>query len=110
MLKLGDMWIGIENKPWAGEQSEQIQHYLESLQQRDAEACVLYLSGSGDDSLTIKDHDHYLTIPYGHTKGPSVAHWVEECHKACDADKVRWFLKDLWEYIERMFYSEPLEE
>ena len=45
---------------------------------------------------TIKDEDHYLTIPYGRTKnGPSVAHWVAECHARCEADNVRSFLKDL---------------
>lgn len=111
-LKLEDMWIGIENKPWAGEQPEQLQHYLEDLQQRkDAQACVLYLSGTGDDAKTIQDNDHYLTIPYGHTKdGPSVAHWIAACHRRCEAEKVRWFLKDVLEYIARMFYSEQPEE
>lgn len=112
VLKLGDMWIGIENKPWAVEQPAQLQHYLEFLRQKDAKACVLYLSGSGDDSETIEDHDHYLTMPYGHTRegGPSVAHWLTECRRHCEADRVRWFLKDLLEYIPRMFYSEQPEE
>ena len=111
VLKLGDMWIGIENKPWAGEQPDQVQHYLEFLQQKDAQACVLYLSGSGDDSETINDRDHYLTIPYGHRKGsPSLAHWIADCRGHCEADRVRWFLKDLLEYIAWMFYSEPSEE
>ena len=111
VLKLEDQWIGIENKPWAVEQDDQLQHYLEFLRQKDAQACVLYLSGNGDDAKTIQDEDHYLTIPYGRTKnGPSVAHWVEKCHRHCDADKVRWFLKDLHEYIERIFYAEEPEE
>ena len=111
VLKLGDMWIGIENKPWAVEQPEQVQHYLEFLQQKDAQTCVLYLSGLGDDAKTIQDDDHYLTIPYGYAKdGPSLAHWVAACHRRCDADKVRWFLKDLLEYIARMFYSEQPEK
>ena len=111
VLRLGDMWIGIENKPWAHEQPGQLQHYLEFLRQKDAQACVLYLSGSGDDSETIKDHDHYLTIPYGHTRnGPSVAHWITECRRHCEADRVRWFLKDLLEYIPRMFYFEEPDD
>ena len=33
VIKLGDMWIGVENKPWAGEQPDQLQHYLQFLQQ-----------------------------------------------------------------------------
>lgn len=109
VLKLEDMWIGIENKPWAIEQPDQLQHYLKFLQEkkRDPQACVLYLSGLGDDAKTIQDTAHYLTIPYGHTtEGPSVAHWIAACHRRCDADKVRWFLKDMLEYIARMFYSE----
>ena len=111
VLKLEDMWIGVENKPWAGEQPEQVQHYLEFLQKKDAQACVLYLSGLGDDAKTIQDNDHYLTIPYGYTKdGPSLAHWVASCHRRCDADKVRWFLKDLLDYIARMFYAEQHDE
>ena len=125
VIKLEDMWIGVENKPWANEQPNQVQHYLQFLQRKEADAalektaaevgnaqaCVLYLSGTGDHAGTIEDDDHYLTIPYGHTKdGPSVAHWIAECHRRCEADKVRWFLKDLLEYIARMFYAEELGE
>ena len=112
VLKLDGKWIGIENKPWAGEQEDQLQHYLEFLQrERDERACVLYLSGDGGPAETIKDEDHYLTIPYGRTKdGPSVAHWVAECHRCCDAENVRWFLKDLLKYISRMFYAEEPEQ
>ena len=115
VLKLGDMWIGIENKPWAGEQPEQVQHYLCFLQnQRDKGACVLYLSGSGEDSKTIKDdkRKHYLTIPYNSYtsgNGPSVAHWIAECWSRCEADQVRWFLKDLQEYVKRNFGAELAE-
>lgn len=111
VLKLEDMWIGIENKPWAVEQREQLQRYLKFLQQKDDQACVLYLSGTGDNAKTIQDNDHYLTIPYGHARtGPSVAHWIATCHRHCEAERVRWFLKDLLEYIGRMFYSEHPEE
>ena len=36
-----------------GEQPEQVQRYLSFLQQKDARACVLYLSGSGHDTETF---------------------------------------------------------
>ena len=104
VLKLRDMWIGVENKPWAFEQRDQLQDYLVFLQRwRDDQACVLYLSGDGTDAQTIKDKDHYLTIPYGAKDGPSVAHWVAECSRHCEAENVRSFLKDLLKYIERRF-------
>ena len=110
VLKLDGKWVGIENKPWAGEQEDQLQHYLEFLQGKDERACVLYLGGDGEPAGTIKDKDHYLTIPYGRTKGgPSVAHWVAECHRRCDAENVRWFLKDLLKYIVQTFYAESPE-
>ena len=112
VLKLANKWIGVENKPWAGEQPDQLQHYLEFLQEwKDEQASVLYLSGDGAPAKTIKDEDHYLTMPYGRTKnGPSVAHWVTECHARCEADNVRSFLKDLLKYIGRMFYTEDPEK
>ena len=113
VLELGNMWIGIENKPWAGEQPEQVQHYLCFLQEqkKDERACVLYLSGSGEDAKTIEDDKrrHYLTIPYNsytNGNGPSVAHWIAECWSRCEADQVRWFLKDLHEYVKRSFNAE----
>ena len=111
VLKLDDKWIGIENKPRAGEQDNQLQHYLEFLQDQDEDACVLYLSGRGGDAGTIEDVDHYLTIPYGRTpSGPSVAHWIAECHMRCGAENVRWFLKDMLKYIGDRFYAEEPDE
>ena len=110
LLELEDKMIGIENKPWAYEQPNQLQDYLDFLQERDDQACVLYLSGSGAHSTTIENDDRYLTIPYGHRQSyPSVAHWIAECSRRCHADKVQWFLKDLHEYIGRMFYTEIVE-
>ena len=111
VLELDGKWIGIENKPRALEQKDQLQDYLEFLQTGDKGACILYLSGDGEPAETIKDEAHYLTIPYGRTRdGPSVAHWVAECHRCCDAENVRWFLKDLLKYISRMFYAEEPEQ
>ena len=111
-LKVDDMWIGVENKPWAVEQKDQLQDYLKFLRRRDGQACVLYLSGDGEDAKTIKDDKaHYLTMPYGRMKsGPSVAHWIAECHRHCEAENVRWFLKDLLKYIARMFYADDSED
>ena len=110
VLKLGKMWIGVENKPWTVEREKQLQDYLEYLQGNDKGACVLYLSGSGEEAATIDDDAHYLNMPYGRTRnGPSVAHWIAECHKHCEAENVRWFLKDLLQYIGRRFYFDPEE-
>ena len=112
VLRIGDRWIGIENKPWAYDQPGQLQCYLNFLLKEDPRACILYLSGSGEVSGTIHEENaHYLTIPYGYANnGPSVAHWVAECQRHCQADNVRWFLKDLQKYIKRMFRAESSVE
>ena len=110
----GGQWIGIENKPWAQEQPCQLQDYLSDLQERDPLAGILYLSGSGEDSQTINEDEseRYLMISYGYRgEAPSIAHWIEQCESHCQADKVRWFLRELRDYIDRTFYAEPpLEE
>lgn len=108
----GDQWIGIENKPWAGEQADQLQDYLDFLRKQDEDACILYMSGRGVDSNTIElGSGGYLMIPYGYnTDGPSVAHWIDECYMHCQSDRVRWFLKELREYIQWMFHAETSAE
>lgn len=109
VLKLDDKWIGIENKPRPGEPDDQLHDYLKFLRQKDEQARILYLSGDGEDARTIQEEDmgYYLNVPYGLARnGPSVAHWVAECRRHCNAENVRWFLKDLVMYIARMFYAE----
>ena len=108
-------WIGIENKPWTIEQPDQLKDYLEFLhKQEDDKACILYFSGDGSESRTIpaSKEKFYLTVPYRRSgDGPSVEHWVEECAKSCEAENVRWFLKDLLRYIHKTFHeAETLDD
>ena len=101
-------WIGIENKPWTIEQHGQLKDYLEFLHKQDDKACILYFSGDGSVSRTIPacKEQFYLTVPYRRSgDGPSVEHWVEECAKSCEAENVRWFLKDLLRYIHKTFHE-----
>ena len=105
-------WIGIENKPWAKEQKDQIGHYYEYLRSRTEDthneaAWVLYLSGNGNDPETLpeKGKERCLTMPY-RTRGekpPSVENWIRRCREQCEAERVRWFLKDFLEYVEENF-------
>ena len=100
-------WIGIENKPWAEEGEKQVKHYLEYLQNKDANAWMLYLSGNGShpESLQGYGNTNYLTVPYraDGSESPSVENWIRRCQEVCEAERVRWFLKDLLEYIQRSF-------
>ena len=107
-------WIGIENKPWAVEQEQQVESYLADLRRktssgRSAEAWLVYLSGDGSDSETLPDEDEErarcVTMGYRESASdvPSVEEWLRRCLQECEADRVRWFLTDLLEYVRRSF-------
>ncbi len=114
----GDTWIGIENKPWAGEQPDQISDYLKYLRTKagsetDSDAWLVYLSGDGKRPETVpdapEDRMRCPTLPYSGAErsSPSLENWVEKCRAECEAERVRWFLTDLHEYIRKRF--EPAE-
>lgn len=113
-----DTWIGIENKPWAAEQPNQVSDYLRYLQtiagpETHPDAWLVYLSGDGNLPETLPDDPENRmfcpTLPYrGAERGsPSLENWVEKCLTECEAERVRWFLTDLIEYIRKWF--EPAE-
>ena len=110
----GDTWIGIENKPWAREQPEQVSDYLKDLRRRagevtDSGAWLVYLSGDGKPPKTgpddAKEQMWCPTLPYRGTApgSPSLENWVKKCRTECEAERVRWFLTDLIEYIRKCF-------
>lgn len=114
VLKMQDKhWVGIENKPWADEQPDQIKDYMTYLQRRKegadgGSAWLLYLSGDGSDPKTAEgmlEPEHCLTMPYRTRDGkpPSVENWIRRCGEQCEAERVRWFLKDFLEYVEGNF-------
>ena len=105
----GNHWIGIENKPWAEEGERQVIDYWEFLQKkiRNVEAAkmqILYLSGDGSPpSLPEKKLESPpITVPYRKNRNESsVEGWIEQCWRECEAERVRWFLQELLEYIRR---------
>jgi len=108
VLRFGDLWIAIENKPWAGEQADQVSEYIGYVHDSDPGACILYLSGDGEDAKTAPSNKtQYLTVPYGRQNdGPSVENWITECLAVSQADRVRWFLRDISDYIKSNFDRE----
>ena len=107
VLRLGDAWIGVENKPWTDEEDEQMKDYAAYLDGRDERACLLYFSGDGSPPRTLPDEKrpYYRLVAYraGSRTEPSIERWIEGCVAECDAENVRWFLKDLLAYVRRMF-------
>ena len=103
-------WIGIENKPWAEDGERQVEDYLKYLKKKSSNAWLLYLSGDGEDpklSDESKLPEHCKTVPYRkNSNGGSLENWIEQCWRDCEAERVRWFLKDLLEYIHQKFEKE----
>ncbi len=105
------LWLGIENKPWALDSENQVGAYLEYLRKnKDPEAKICYFSGDGNDpdpTSIAKGNPDCLTVPYRKTgANPSIENWIERSLQACEAEPVRWFLKDLLGYIREEFRSE----
>lgn len=105
--------IGIENKPWACDQENQLFDYSVTLEKRypsskGADFLLIYLTGSdwSVDHFTIKpdklqkliDENKFLQITYFEIKK-----WLSNCEKFCVAEKVRFFLRDFIDYCDITF-------
>ncbi len=102
--------IAIENKPWAGEQSEQLQRYVRWLEETytyEGRYLLVFLTGTKREATSIseslknqlKEEGKFLETSYGELLKP----WLLKCVKECESDKVRWFLKDFVSWIEENF-------
>ncbi len=104
------LWLGIENKPWAGDQPKQLHDYAEYLRNKVQRNFVLvYLSGSGtgpeEVSITpeelreLEHENQFVNLGYRN----HLCHWLEICRQKCQADRVRDFIQDFINYIESNF-------
>jgi hypothetical protein len=108
VIDLKSFGIGIENKPWAGEQHAQVGDYVANLERRfPGNYKIIYLSPGGAEPTSIdasakktllKDGKLVLWAYRGRFN-----EWLRRCHQVCQAEKVRWFLYDLMAYSEGTF-------
>lgn len=103
--------IAIENKPRAGDQPGQLADYWRALEclTQERDYILIYLSGSGegpseqsisnDERRDLESKGKLLVLGYREF----LISWLKECLKECEADKVRWFLRDFVTYIENNF-------
>ncbi len=98
--------VGIENKPWAGDQMKQLKRYSESLKdEMDNDFVLLFISGDGrlpseysisnGERRSLERDGKLLCSGYRSFLLP----WLEACYKECESEKVRWFLKDFANWI-----------
>lgn len=109
--------IGIENKPWpmSLEREEQLEDYNSFLEKKWTDRYILiFLDGNGRNAYSIdgekkeelKSKGRFLEVSYNNFLKP----WLIRCYKECEAEKVRWFLKDFVSWIENKFRDEEVEE
>lgn len=118
--------LAIENKPYAGDQENQIKDYLDWLKAEYDEFMLIYLSPEGEppssDSIELnylEKHSMYQSfriMPYHETQGDGwedefgdyrldypLTEWLADCRKNCDVDRLRWFLGEAKAFCQRTF-------
>lgn len=103
----GNYGIGIENKPWAKDEDEQVSDYVKHMEKKySGNYKIIYLSGDrtppNENSIDINSQeykDKVLLISYE----TEIMKWLEACYKECQAEKFRWFLKDFVNYVQQHF-------
>jgi hypothetical protein len=109
--------LGIENKPGLVHQKDQLSHYADELQQRFRNGwALIYLSGDGVKPPAISlscerrgqllASGNYLEMNYA----GDLAAWLDTCIHACEADKVRWFLRDFRDYAATNFKNQETQD
>jgi hypothetical protein len=111
LLDLGNFGVAIENKPWAGEQKDQIHDYVTHLERRFAgNFVIVYLSSNGGKPASIsqavtkrllQEKKLILAAYRGRFR-----EWLERCYRICAAEKLRWFLYDFMAYAEQTFSAD----
>lgn len=104
--------IGIENKPWAQEGENQLDHYAGELQ-RWTEGCfyLVYLCGYEGTPVSLTRWSHlresgrFVEIPMNRSgdEARSLRGWAETCARRAEADKLRWVLRDFAAWLGREF-------
>jgi hypothetical protein len=109
--------IGIENKPRAGYPHGQVCRYCDYLEKYfRGQWWFGYLSGNGrpppDDSIKVgkrrdlEANGRFRTIPFARSDPAnefSIEDWLARCAERCIAERVRWFLRDMQDYVGTKF-------
>lgn len=115
LIEIGRGAIGIENKPRAREQSDQIEDYAAHLRLKyPSDWCLIYLTPDGRTPYSIdrlqaerlRKADQLREMSYAE----HIAPWVEECISACESDRYRWFLRDFHAHLTDTYPASTEEE
>jgi hypothetical protein len=107
----GGKWgIGIENKPWAGEQKDQLQDYADDLERRFGENFLLIRLTGQDVEATSMDAARQVQLSAqgkfaSWQYATDLLAWVNECRQRCQAPRVTTFLDEFSSYITAEFVT-----
>ena len=133
VVQLGrDGCLAIENKPYAGDQPKQVHDYLEWLGEQYKENFqLIYLSATGappsESSVTLDElkragtKDRFKIMAYADAQqwedeyddfrlAYSLADWFVDCQRACDVDRLRWFLREAELFCRHRFGGETVTQ
>ena len=128
----GTFCLAIENKPYTGDQQNQVKDYLRHLRDKYADRfLLLYLSPAGDGpsnwSLPPAELEHwrgrFAIMPYqgtfnngnfdskeigadayqGFRACCSLTEWLAACRVDCQVERLRWFFRDIESFCQRTF-------
>lgn len=110
-IKATNLAIAIENKPWAGDQLDQISDYMEEIKKSGCKHHrLVYLSGDGHDpprdSIPSEKWKQCegITLPYNAPQeNQSLRRWILKCINETKAEKIRFILNDFESYINKEF-------
>lgn len=117
ILAVNPHWVlGLENKPWAGEQAGQLADYQDHLDLKydDRPGFMVYLAGDYSPPQT-QGRKNPLLMGYhrGRVSGRRhffLSDWLGEARDRCPVDKVRHFLADLSGWVEANFQPSAYQE
>ena len=108
LVDFGESGLAIENKPWAGDQTDQISDCVSHLERRFAgKFVIVYLTGSGAKATSLGSGEcdrllrekKLLLWAY-----PGVLRaWLTTCYKECEAEPIRIFVRNFIQYIDDTF-------
>jgi hypothetical protein len=108
-VEAGPIGVGVENKPWADDQPDQVVDYVRHLKAKYGEDryFLVYLSGDGSPPSSISAGERGRLERQGSfsllSYSSGLRDWLNACREACQAEKVRHFLADFESYVEANF-------
>lgn len=115
----GPFCLAFENKPYANDQRAQCADYLKFLDREyRGRFLLVYLPPRywmpDESSLPPADRErwrnHFRVLPYVAGDGASLADWFGTCCKICDAERLRWFLREAQLFCEHHFGESPMTD